>query len=254
MYDCVGDVHGCHAELCSLLKELGYVRTVVGDRVTLRHPEGRKVVYVGDLNDRGPDSSAVFALVMDSVACGDALAVIGNHDDKLMRYLKGAKITPGHGLAETIAQLETGTPEFRAKILAFLEKLPIELSLDGGKLSVSHAGLSEDLQGKTNNKAKSRALFGKTTGKTDANGFPERLDWARDYKGSAIVVHGHTPMEEYRAVNNVHCIDQGCCFGGSLTALRYPEMTLVQVKAERNYQPFHPFGKNATEVKEKDTA
>lgn len=245
MYDLIGDVHGCIDELEEMLKALGYVADLNAEQGDFRHPSGRKIVFVGDLNDRGPDSSAVIKLAMTMHKKGNALCVIGNHDDKLMRYLKGSKITPGHGLAETIAQLEKTTPAFRDEVKNFLSSLPIELILDDGKLSVSHAGLPEHLQGVKNGKAKSHALFGDVEGgKKDENGYPVRRDWAQDYKGSRIVVHGHTPMKEHRTLNNVWCIDTGCPFGGKLTALRYPEMQIVQVQAKKNYQPFHPFGQS----------
>ena len=59
-FDVIGDVHGCHAELLTLLQELGYQETRTEtdcDATTYRHPEGRRIVFVGDLNDRGPSSA-----------------------------------------------------------------------------------------------------------------------------------------------------------------------------------------------------
>lgn len=236
MFDLIGDVHGCIDELWDLLEKLGYRKGL-----TIYPRTDRKVIFCGDLNDRGPDSLAVLTVAMGMVCDGSALAVIGNHDDKLRRALSGNQVKATHGLAETLAQLETVDQGKRNEIRDFLNTLPIELILDDGKLSVSHAGLPESLQGKTNGHAKSHALFGATTGKTDDRGYPERLDWAKDYKGSRVVVHGHTPMKEVRNLNNVWCIDTGVPFGNKLTALQYPEMTLVQVPSIKNYQPFHPF-------------
>ena len=237
MYDLVGDVHGCIDELNDLLVRLGYTGT------DYAHADGRKLVFVGDLNDRGPDSVRVLHIAMQMYKAGTALAVTGNHDDNLMRYLKGSDIKPKHGLAETIRQLEAQPQAFRDDVRSFLLQLPYQLILDNGKLHVSHAGLPEKLQGISNGKAKSHALYGDVEGgKTDENGYPVRKDWAKDYQGTRIVVHGHVPVKEVVTKNNVWDIDTGACFGNKLTALRYPEMTLVQVNSVKNYQPFHPFG------------
>src|SRR5581483_11176796 len=91
-FDVIGDVHGCRAELERLLAELGYtlVRDEHGRPVDATPPAGRKAVFVGDLVDRGPDSPGVLRLVMGMVAAGHALAVPGNHENKLVRALDGA--------------------------------------------------------------------------------------------------------------------------------------------------------------------
>jgi protein phosphatase len=69
-----------------------------------------------------------------------------------------------------------------------------------------------------------------------------RYQWAADYRGSATVVYGHTPVPEPEWLNNTINIDTGCVFGGKLTALRYPERELVSVKARAVYcQPVKPF-------------
>jgi protein phosphatase len=85
-------------------------------------------------------------------------------------------------------------------------------------------------------------LYGETTGETDEFGLPVRLNWAADYRGSAMVVYGHTPVPEPEWLNNTVNIDTGCVFGGRLTALRYPEKEFVSVPAARTYcEPARPF-------------
>lgn len=243
MYDCIGDVHGCTKELRNLLTKLGYAQTTLPSGAELWHHDTRKVIFLGDLNDRGPDSLGSIWLAMNMWRAGKALCILGNHDDKLRRALKpNSKVTPGHGLSETLAQLDRECPDWlRDEIVDFLESLPWQLSLDDGKLQVSHAGLPEKYHGKDTGKARSHALYGDVDGSKDENGLPNRKDWAQDYRGQAIVVHGHTPMRQHRNLNNVWCIDQGVPFGGKLTCLRYPEMEIVQVDALDNYQPFKVF-------------
>lgn len=84
-------MHGCRAELEELLGELGYALTRAADGrpVGTVHPGGRRAVFVGDLVDRGPDSPGVLRLVMGMVAAGSALCVPGNHENKLVRALRG---------------------------------------------------------------------------------------------------------------------------------------------------------------------
>ena len=228
-YDLVGDVHGCRSELESLLAELGWEGT--------RHPEGRTAVFVGDLVDRGPDTPGVLRLVMAMVAAGTALCVQGNHEAKLVRALDGARVRTAHGLAESLQQLGEQPAEFRRQARAFLAGLPHQLRLDRGRLVVAHAGLAEDLHGVDSPRARSFALYGQTTGRTDEYGLPVRLPWQDDYRGAATVVYGHTPVLEARWVNNTICLDTAAVFGGRLTALRYPERELVSVPAEREWCP-----------------
>jgi polynucleotide kinase-phosphatase len=91
------------------------------------------------------------------------------------------------------------------------------------------------MHGRISGKVRAFALYGDTTGESDEFGLPVRLNWASNYRGRATVVYGHTPTLTPEWVNRCICIDTGCVFGGSLTALRYPEQELVSVPAEREY-------------------
>jgi len=99
--------------------------------------------------------------------------------------------------------------------------------------------------GRASNAVRDFALYGETTGETDEYGLPVRYNWAREYRGAATVVYGHTPVPEAEWENNTICLDTGCVFGGKLTALRYPERELVSVPAARvYYEPVRPFPAN----------
>jgi len=242
-FDVVGDIHGCRSELERLLAELGY--TLVRDdlrRPIDAHVTGRKAVFVGDLVDRGPDSPGVLRLVMGMVANGHALCVQGNHENKLVRALRGRNVQVTHGLAESLAQLGEETPEFRGAAKKFCDGLASHLVLDDGDLVVAHAGLKEAYHERASTRVHNFALYGDTTGETDEFGLPVRYPWANDYRGRAMVLYGHTPTLELEWVNNTMCLDTGCVFGGKLTALRYPERQVVSVSAERVwYRPTKPF-------------
>ncbi|MFE6154384.1 polynucleotide kinase-phosphatase [Streptomyces sp. NPDC057889] len=232
-FDIIGDIHGCASELETLLTGLGYVDGV--------HPEGRTAVFVGDLVDRGPDSPGVLRRVMAMVKSGHALCVPGNHENKFGRYLKGGKVQHTHGLAETVEQFAGESEEFTQEVAEFVDGLVSHYVLDGGKLVVCHAGLPEKYHGRTSGRVRSHALYGDTTGETDEFGLPVRYPWAEEYRGSAAVVYGHTPVPQATWLNNTICLDTGAVFGGKLTALRWPERELVDVPAEKVwYEPSRP--------------
>jgi protein phosphatase len=243
-FDVIGDVHGCLTELEALLTALGYqLRRDDGQRaIGARHGEGRTAVFVGDLVDRGPDTPGVLRLVLGMTQDGDALCVPGNHENKLLRALRGRKVQISHGLAESLAQLAAEPEEFRAQVESFLDGLISHYVLDGGKLVVSHAGLTERLQGRASARVRSFCLYGETTGETDEFGLPVRYPWATDYRGRVMVLYGHTPVRAPEWVNGTLCLDTGCVFGGRLSALRYPEREIVSVPAARVY--YEPAGRS----------
>ena len=250
-FDVIGDVHGCADELDELLALLGYGPGADG---VWRHPS-RKAVFLGDLVDRGPGVVPVMRRVMGMVEAGAALCVPGNHDGKVVRALQGRNVQVKHGLAESLDALAAEPPAFRAAVARFLDALPSHFVLDGGRLVVAHAGMKAGYQGRDSGAVRSFALFGETTGEVDELGFPVRSDWAASYRGSAEVVYGHTPVFAPEWVNRTINIDTGCVFGGSLTAMRYPEHEPVSVPARRAYAvPRRPFLAALTPVSLHSTA
>lgn len=251
-FDIVGDIHGCGDELEELLERLGYR---FAGAAGWSHPEGRKAVFLGDLTDRGPRNTEVVRTVLAMAREGNALACPGNHDDKLVRMLRGRDVKVDHGLERTREDFdalpEAERKRLSANLIAFYEGLPTHCVLDGGNLVVAHAGMRERLQGRVSPKVRKFALFGDITGEKDEKGFPIRRDWAANYRGRAMVVYGHTPVKSpvwrHRTIN----IDTGCVFGGKLTALRYPELEPASVPARKTYvEPPKPFLDE--EAREKD--
>ena len=111
----VGDVHGEMDALRNLLGYLGY--DLIG-----RHPEGRRLVFVGDLIDRGPDSPGVVRWVRRMMDEAGALAVLGNHEINLLRGLdKGF---------DNAWFFRNSPPAVRAEMIELLTGLP--LALKGG--------------------------------------------------------------------------------------------------------------------------
>lgn len=146
--DIVGDVHGEHEALMALLERLGH------DPRRNRHPEGRRLVFVGDLVDRGPDSPAVIDTVRDLCGRGMAQCVLGNHELNLLRndakegnawFLRPdhAEQQPGGAFAHSRAVVET---QHKADIFEYLAALP--LVLQRPDLRVVHAAWQDEAIGK----------------------------------------------------------------------------------------------------------
>ena len=234
-FDIIGDVHGCYDELCELLTKLGYVLDIQDGHGYIHHPQRRKVIFVGDLVDRGPNSVGVINLVRQAVADGVAYVILGNHDEKLKKKLRGKKVKVRHGLETTLAELERVPESERQSILNFLVGLPYYSIFAGGKLVVTHAGILEKDIGEISDRIKRFCLHGDITGKTNEFGFPIRGNWAKTYQGEGLIVYGHTPVRQVHWENNSVNIDTACVFGGALTALQYPEKKCVSVNAHASY-------------------
>ncbi len=138
--DVIGDVHGERQALEQLVKHLGYNEN--GD-----HPDGRKLVFVGDFCDRGPDSPGVLAMVRRFVSAGNAYAVLGNHEINLLR--DDAKDGSGWYFDERIesdnrkyAPYQRADDNFPAETLPFLRQLP--LALERSDIRIVHAAWLPD--------------------------------------------------------------------------------------------------------------
>lgn len=251
-FDVIGDIHGCTEELFELVfVQLGYL---MEEGQVLVHPEGRKLVFVGDYVDRGPDSVGALRFVKNAVRDGH-YAKIGNHDYKCYRYLKGNPVQLTHGLEETARQIEERVSEQeREELCAFLGSLPyyqVYLVPGYADLVVCHAGIPRHMVGRMDNQVRAHCLYGEVVGMGE-DGLPIRGEsykrtWPAEDEKSAILVHGHDPVRTPHLDGSVNVVnvDQGCVFGGKLTAFRYPEWEFVHVPAKRVYyeRPEHRWGR-----------
>jgi predicted kinase len=141
-YDVVGDVHGLRDELLALLARAGWTH----ENGRLTHPGGRKLLFLGDLVDRGPDSVGVVRLVRQAVLDGVACALKGNHELKLVRFLQMAR-TEGVERWSSFANAETGMQFLKMAdgeaLAQFLHTLPAYrlFEADGERLAFVHADM-----------------------------------------------------------------------------------------------------------------
>jgi predicted phosphodiesterase len=210
----IGDVHGCAEELDALLEACGY-------------QEGERVVLVGDLVAKGPDSAGVVKRARKR----GMLAVRGNHDEHVLRWHegkmpKGKKLKPEH---EQV--LETLKP----KDWAYLESLPLHLHFPELNVRVVHGGLMPGVAVEAQEpelmlNLRSITPEGEPSKKMDA-GAP----WASLWKGPELVIFGHDALRGVQRHPHAIGLDSGCVYGGWLTAYVLPEARFYSVRAKRMY-------------------
>ncbi|MBH25448.1 MAG: hypothetical protein CMH57_13575 [Myxococcales bacterium] len=237
--DIVGDVHGCMAELEDLMRALGWLK----EGLLWRHPEGRRLVLVGDLVNRGPESWQVLAFAEAMRDAGRLTFVLGNHDSMLLRTLQGDSQQWYAALSNTIRQLERhqNPDERRASAIALLEGAPLWASvgdLEEPELVVVHACWHPRIAQIPERLREPMCVYGPVSQHERER--PKRLDWRPRYpKGAPTCVHGHTAYHgPIKTVHNTICIDTGCVFGGELTALRWPEREFIQVPARHAWSRY----------------
>lgn len=213
----IGDVHGCLDELRLLLRKVA------------PRPEDR-LVLVGDLVAKGPDSAGVVALAREL----SALCVRGNHDEAVLRYRRAQlqnqeppRLKKGH--VEVARSLNE-------RDWAYLEALPLWLTFPQYRALVVHAGLVPGLplelqEPDTLMNIRSIRADGSASSRKD-----EGRPWASVWQGPEQVIFGHDAVSGLQRRSFATGLDTGCVYGRELTALVLPENTLVSVPAKRAYK------------------
>ena len=181
-----GDVHGEFDQLIDIVRE--------GQNANL-FPIG-----LGDYTDRGPKSPEVMEYFMRMVRNGQMYGIIGNHDDKLWRYLNGNGVKIGNGLEMTVAQLETYVDgkDTADDWYKFMPDIPLFFSFDTytfvhgafhpAMLNVPGVAYKDK---KGWGKIVSRAMYGQVDGFLE-NGFPNRIhDWVDTIPPGHTAFVGH---------------------------------------------------------------
>lgn len=217
-YAVIGDVHGCYDEMIMLIKKI----------YDEDHSHNRTIIFAGDIIDRGQEQEKVLNTIMSFCNSEKAYMVLGNHEFKLLRALKGAQVRASKMLKKTIDVVNKKGGKYKLDIISFLENLPYQLFVNDDVI-IAHAGIKEDLQGVSTKEAKAFSIYGEPTGEFDKKGYPIRRDWAREYTGNKIVIYGHQIVDQVQWSNNVINIDTGCFKTGILSAVLMPERKVIQV-------------------------
>lgn len=212
----IGDIHGCHQEFAELLEQLAL-------------GSDDRLILLGDLVNRGPDSCKVIDLARQH----RALSLLGNHELRLLNYRR----TQDQRLIKE-SDLETIT-KLRAEDWQYLEAMALTHEVSELNTVFVHGGFlpNEPWPRQPANIVTRIQVIddqGRPRKRSDA---PAALPWADLWNGPPFVVYGHTPRPEVYKLKWSIGIDTGCVMGGHLTAFILPERRLLQVKARRRYFP-----------------
>ncbi len=210
----IGDIHGCHAEFSELVALLALTKD---DRLVL----------LGDLINRGPDSCKV----LDLARAYRATALLGNHELRLLKYRKtGEKKYLKERDLETFSQLLP--PDWE-----FLEKMPLTFEEPELNVVFVHGGfLPKEPWQRQPAEVVTRIQVILNDGRAGKRSDdPAAPLWAELWSGPPFVVYGHTPRPSIQKLKWSAGIDTGCVMGGHLTAYILPEKRFVQVKAKARY-------------------
>ncbi|HET7824495.1 MAG TPA: metallophosphoesterase [Anaeromyxobacter sp.] len=228
----IGDVHGCLAEVDELLALVDY-------------QAGRdRLVFLGDLLDRGPDPVGVLRRVREL----GAECVLGNHEEKHLRYAAHeARRRDDPTYRNPMRRFEARRAAEHARLtrddLLWLSRLPRVIALGQGWVAV-HAGFLPGLRVAAQPPDWTIRLryvdaAGAPVPRTRGDaGEPGVRRWAEAWTGPESVVYGHFPLrldlpKRDDPAPGVAClgIDTGCVYGGRLTALVLPSQEVVQVRS-----------------------
>jgi bis(5'-nucleosyl)-tetraphosphatase (symmetrical) len=226
----IGDIHGCIEEFKELLILADYKSTHV------------RVILLGDLIDRGPDSVGVVSWAREL----DLECVMGNHDYKFLRWWKNV------GSKSDVYGKHQHYTEFSDYDVNYINRMSPYIKLEQENTIVVHAGMRAGIplekQSKddlyyirymdTSNKFVSLKKINSLGSKEAAGAY----FWTEFWKGPENVVYGHN-VNSYEApliqeaTPGVTCygLDTGCCFGGSLSAMILETKEIIQVKAKQIY-------------------
>lgn len=226
-YMFIGDVHGCFEELRLLLEASGYAIEYDNNnsKWVLSGGDGRRVVFLGDICDRGPLNEECFTVVYNLWKTGQVDWVMGNHDYKLFRWMVGNEVKMGHGIEGTIKEIEELYSKEKLAIIGqdLLDNLPSVMIFDEGKVIAAHAYPEPRYLGRKAKKA-TKAFYG-------PNDDGHRVSWWDAYKQDTYAVFGHYWLNDPTPRDHWCCVDTSCCRGGQLSALMWPEKEVVQQQA-----------------------
>ena len=210
----VGDIHGCAWEFEQLLEKLALTRH---DRLIL----------LGDLVNRGPDSARVIALARVHAH----RSLLGNHELRLLNYRRTGD--PTHLKKSDYETMR----KFSAEEWAYLANMPLTHHVPEANTVLVHGGfLPARPWWQQSARVVTRIQVVGPDGEPHKRSeFPDAAHWSELWQGPPFVVYGHTPRFEPVQTRWALGIDTSCVLGGALTACVLPGRELVQVRARQSY-------------------
>lgn len=220
-WDVVGDVHGLTNELLSLLQKVGWKF----ENNRLRHPDGRKLLFLGDLVDRGYDSLGLLRIVRNAVQDGVAVCLAGNHEEKLLRFWDTAKkegIPSWSSYSNALTGMQLLASKDGPELVEFLRKRPAYQLLetaDGFKFGFVHANLKLFYPGVTSRAEMLHGHSGRNRKHdTDAE-YQERFDRGLN---RYTLIRGHIPQTSKQ--QNIYSLERQGFQQGALVLLQMDRM------------------------------
>lgn len=211
----IGDVHGCFYTLIDLINKL---------------PKNAKLIFVGDLCDRGLYSKEV----IEYVKSNNHICILGNHDFYLIEHIKeclnGAQIrwnTKKYmGGLETIENYKNNL-NLLDQHIDWLKNLPQYVLIN--KYFITHAFCMPYFK-RRNDKEKSHAMMVNRISDEEEWSWDWEENW-KDYK--YINIYGHESSTHVVKKENYICIDTSCVYGGELTAINLETLQTISVKLNK---------------------
>lgn len=210
----VGDIHGCHKEFEDLL-----------DKLDLKKDD--RLILLGDLISRGPDSGKVVALAREYATA----SLLGNHELRHLNYRRTDD--PSH-----LKKYDYDTMEqLRGKDWDYLESMKLTYEDEDLGVVFVHGGFLPDRpwQKQPARIVTRIQVVGPDGEPHKRSEMPDSPHWSTLWEGPPFVVYGHTPREDVVRTKWTLGIDTSCVLGGFLTAYVLPEKKIVQVKARETY-------------------
>lgn len=210
----VGDIHGCHKEFEDLL-----------DKLDLRKDD--RLVLLGDLISRGPDSGRVVELARKHATA----SLLGNHELRHLNYRRTDD--PTHLKKYDYATME----QLRGKDWDYLESMELTYKDEDLGVVLVHGGFLPDRpwQKQPARIVTRIQVVGPDGEPHKRSEMPDAPHWSTLWSGPPFVIYGHTPREDVSRTKWTLGIDTSCVLGGFLTAYILPEKKIVQVKARETY-------------------
>ena len=228
----IGDLHGCAKEAHELL-----------DKCNVTNQD--KVIFLGDLVDRGPDAAGCVDLAMKHEC------ILGNHEERHIEY-ENQKRLIGKANVTSRSHIETRM-QLKPHHYDYFRSLPLYIRLPEHNAVCVHAGVFPNRKIEEQEAYHLLHIQSIKPYVTDERGsrvvnkksmWPSRVPlheegwkfWTNFYTGPERIIFGHSVLDKPLITDNAIGIDGGCCFGLSLWAISLPEMKLIEVKGNSNAQ------------------
>ena len=223
----ISDIHGCIDEFNDLLRQLNY------------QSNSDRVILLGDLIDRGPNSLAV----VEKARAMGLECVMGNHEYKFLKWLRS------QGSRVDVYDRKDYYAKFSDQDINYITHMPYYIELDD--VIIVHAGLKPGV--KLSNQSKDDLMYMRYTDENRKFISLKKVAKLGKEKSGAIfwtefgpfgknIVYGHNVnsydeirIDKYDDGTVCYGLDTGACFGGKLTALIWETKEIIQVQAKEVY-------------------